>query len=32
MLSYVSYPRDHYGEFNFRMKFESELDAVGGSS
>ena len=30
MLSYVSYPRDRYDEFTFRMRFEPE--AAGGSS
>jgi len=30
MLSYVSYPRDRYDEFTFRMKFEPEPEASGG--
>lgn len=32
MLSYVSYPRDRYDEFTFRMRFEPEPEEADGSS
>jgi GntR family transcriptional regulator len=32
MLSHVSYPRDRYDEFTFRMKFDPEPEAAGDSN